>query len=423
MTARTNGDGRVDERRDVVLITVDAWRSDAIERMPNLRDLARAEGFDRSEAVSQSAATHGAFPPLLASQHLVQAYNSDGQVRPDVTTLPEVLREHGYATGAVVASNPFLAKWHDRFDHYWNDEMTTNVDYTGNRYPTADRAQRFLRLKQRVDAEEVADRAAEWYHRQDGSRFLWLHLMDTHGPYFPGLSGGLDVGLYRTYSTLFNYHLRDDTSPEVLSGLRDLYEQCVGRLDEQLSAVFELVDSDAVVVLTGDHGEEFDHGFHGHAQLHDECVRVPLFAKNLRHPINECTPRHLDLAPSILDELGLAVPDDWEGEPVDGSTRPSVLCNHAPLLNRTYVGVRTDRHKFIKSFHDEEWTVEDRELYDLRTDPAERDPVDDPDTAARLERRVDRFLDRDDVDLEVIRETSTGIDDEVHDRLEELGYV
>lgn len=414
---------RSDERRDVVLITVDAWRRDVLHRMRSLRDIARSDGYDRSEAVSHSAATHGAFPPLLASQHLVQAYGGDGAVDPSVTTLPDVLREQGYATGAIVASNPFIAKWADRFDHFWNDGMGTDVDYSGARYSTFDRAQRFLRLKQRVDATEVAERARTWYRQQDGPRFLWMHLMDLHGPYFPGLRGGREVGLYETYSTLFDYHVRDRLSPDVLSGLRDLYEQCVVRLDERLSAVFEFLDDDAVVVVTGDHGEEFDHGFHGHAQLYDECVVTPFFAKNLRRPVGDGPVRHVDLAPTILDALGVEAPADWEGTPVDGTARQSIMCNHAPLLDRTFVGVRTDRYKFIKSFDDERWTVERRELYDLRADPGERTPIVDPEVADRLESAVDAFLDREDVDLGVIRETSTGIDDDVEERLEELGYV
>ena len=411
------------DRPDVVLVTVDAWRYDAPDLMGEFRDLAAREGYDRSEAITGSAATHGAFPPLLASQHLVSAYGPDGGVRDGVTTLPEVLAEHGYATGGFVASNPFLAKWVPYFDRFWNDGMTDSVEYSGARYSTFDRAQRFLRLRQRVTAREVADRAQRWYRTRESPRFLWLHLMDVHGPYFPGLRGARKVGLAETYRTLFDYHVRGDSSPEVLASLRTLYEQCVARLDARLASVLDVFGPETVVVVTGDHGEEFDHGFHGHAQLYDECVRTPFFARNLEGPIADSTVRHLDLAPSVLETLGIAAPSDWEGRPVDGSPRTAVMCNHAPLLDRTFVGVRTDRYKFVKSFDDERWTVENRELYDLRTDPGERHPVDAPAVASDLEATVDAFLDRGDVDLGVIRETNTGIDGDVEDRLEELGYV
>jgi arylsulfatase A-like enzyme len=415
--------GPGDRPRDVVLVTIDCWRTDTVPMMPDLREMAATEGYDRSRAVSQSASTNGAIPPLLASQHFMQAYDRAGQVKPSVTPLPAVLGEHGYATAAVVGSNPFIAKWDRYFDRFWNDGMRTSVDYTASRYSTADKAQRFLRLKQRVDATELGERAARWYREQEPPRFLWVHLMDIHGPYFPGLGGAREVGLFRTYATLFDYHVRKRRSPQLRERLRELYDRCVRRLDARLSAVFGSLDPGATVIVTGDHGEEFDHGLHGHARLYDECVTTPLFAKKLGRPIGGCDVRHMDLAPTILAELGIERPPEWEGRPVDGTTRRSMLANHAPLHDRSYVGVRTDRHKFIKSFHDERWTVEDRELYCHETDPGERNRLDDPAVAEELEAAVDGFLDREDVGIGPLSERTTGIDDDVKNRLEELGYV
>ena len=409
--------------RDVVLVTVDAWRADAVADMPALRAMAEDGAYERSTAVSHSASTNGAFPPLLASQHLVQAYDPDGLVRSGTRSLPAILGEQGYATGGVVASNPFLAKWDGHFDHFWNDGMTTEMDLAGPRYSVFDRAQRLVRLKQRVNATDVATRARRWYRRQGGPRFLWVHLMDLHGPYFTGVRKAREVGLYETYRTLVDYHVRDRCTPSILATLRELYDRCVKRLDERLSTVLEFVDDEAVVVVTGDHGEEFGHGYHGHAQLYDECVMTPLFTRNLDRPVTESNVRHIDLAPTILRELGLSVPDNWEGEPVDGTSRRAILLNHSPLHERSYAGVRTDRHKFIRSYHDERWTVENRELYDLRTDPEESTSVEDPEAMTDLESTVDAFLARSDVDLDVIRERKTGLDDDVEDRLEELGYV
>ena len=410
-------------RPDVVLVTIDAWRADAVERMPTLRRLASENGYDSSRAVSGSAATHGAFPPILASDHIVRTYDTEGGLRPGASPLPEALADHGYRTGAVVGSNPFLARWSRCFDYFWNDGMREDVEFGGPNYSTVDRVQRFLRLQKRVTATAVAERASEWYRGQDPPRFLWMHLMDAHGPYFPGLRGARRTGVYRTYRTLFDYHVRDRESPETLAHLRELYHRCLKRLDDRLAAVLDFVDSDAVVVLTGDHGEEFDHGFHGHAQLYDECVTTPLLTANLPHPMAECDVRHLDIGPTILDAVGLPSPTTWAGTPVDGTTRHALLFNHSPDHERTYVGVRTGRHKFIKSFDHERWTVEERALYDLAADPGERTPVKNPDVARELEHAVDSFLAQEDVELETIRQTTTGIDADVERRLEELGYV
>ncbi len=410
-------------RPDVVLVTVDSWRADIVHRMRNLHRL--TEGFQQTVAVAHSAATHGAFPPILASRHSVQTYDSGGEIRADVTTLPAVLGCHGYATAGIIGSNPFLARWSPEFDHFWNDGMTQEMAGPGRRYPFFDRATRFLRLQKRAPVTTVANRARSWYRNTAPPRFLWMHLMDIHGPYFSGVKGAIENGLAETYGTLARYHvLNREPDGELLDRLRALYRRCVHRLDEQLSRVFEFVDPDAIVILTGDHGEEFEHGYHGHAQLYDECVTTPLFARGLSHPLEACHVRHLDLAPSVLDALGIEQPSGWVGSPTTTETRDAILTNHVPDQHRSYVGIRTADHKFIKAFHDHRWTVEERELYDLVRDPGEQNPL-PPDRIrdSEFEDQVDSFLESDEVNADVIRETTSGVDDSVKERLRELGYV
>ena len=412
-----------EDRRDVVLITIDCWRTDAVSEMPRLRDSADEKGFNRARAVSHSAATDGAIPPLLASRHSVQAYGRDGQVRKDVRALPGVLREFEYSTAGIIGSNPFIAKWVRYFDHFWNDGMRVSMDYDSPRYSTADRVSRFLRLKQRVNATELTARARRWYQSTQSPRFLWMHLMDVHGPYFTGLRGAGQVGLFKTYKTLFDYHVKNRSTEKIRNRLHALYRQCVRQLDERITAVLDMVDSDAIVVLTGDHGEEFDHGMHGHARLYDECVTTPLFTKNIARPISHYDVRHIDLAPTILAELGIDKPPSWEGTPVNGTVRESLLSNHAPQLERSYVGLRTDQYKLIKSYHDQHWTEKNQELYCLDTDPKEQTTVQNTGVTRELETAIDSFLERNDMGLHVLQERSTGIDEEVEERLTELGYA
>lgn len=438
-------------QRDVVVITVDSWRADAVERMPNCRGLTE-QGYDRATAVPGAAATHGAFPPLLASDHAVACYESGGSVRPSVTTLPERLSEAGYRTAGFIASNPFCSKWADRFDHFWNDGMQAADAGDEWGYATLDRARRFLALRKRVPAPRLVERARDWYETTAPPRFLWLHLMDTHGPYFPGLRRARRVGLARTYRTLYRYHVADQPYDRVADGLRALYRQCVDRLDSYLPEVVEFLAEDAVVALTADHGEEFDHGYHGHGQLYDECVRVPLFTRGLDADLAETTVRHLDLPPTLTDAVDVSSPDGWRGSPVgrtasnesdehadSGSVtngtsasdeqvatladRPALMANHSPRLGQTFIGVRTDRHKYVRTYDDESWTIEREELYDLLHDPDEQELVDDPGRRDRLANRVDTFIARPDTDLDVIRETTPGVESDVRDRLRELGYV
>jgi arylsulfatase A-like enzyme len=196
--------------------------------------------------------------------------------------------------------------------------------------------------------------------------------------------------------------------------------------------LLSFVPDDAIVVVTGDHGEEFEHGAYRHARLYDECVRVPLLIRNLPGVARTDRVRQLDLAPSILDQLGRSAPDAWQGRPCDGTDRESFMLNHSPHRGESYVGVRTDRYKYIETLDAETGDRIGTELYDLATDPGERRnrvaDEHDHDRRADLAGMVATFRDDHDVDAALARGTRAGSRTDAEDRppeeqLEALGYV
>ncbi|WP_135822876.1 sulfatase-like hydrolase/transferase [Halostella litorea] len=421
-----------DTQRDVVLVTVDCWRHDAPARMPNLAAL--TEGYDRRDAICQAPATRGAFPALLSSKYYPQAYAGFDEVRRDVESLPEVLSAAGYETCGIVGSNPFLSTWGGDFDRFWNDRMDADADDEGVRGTLRAGASRlrhaynYLRLRSRVPASEVASRGREWYESRSGPRFLWMHLMDVHVPFFPGLRKGMSEGLVDGYRS----HLRfmrdpDSLSAEEYDALERFYWRSVERLDEQIDEVLGFLDDDALVVITGDHGEEFDHGGYGHARPYDECIRVPLLSSpGLAASFGDReTLRHLDVPATIVDAVGCAVPDSWEGAPGDRADPfPAFTLNHSPQFGRTYGAVRTERYKLFKAFDDDTDELVGAEAYDLRDDPGETRNLygqDPPATVRTLESRLDGFLDREDI-RSGIHEDPRNAPEVVEDRLQALGY-
>src|SRR5439155_2762296 len=73
-----------------------------------------------------------------------------------------------------------------------------------------------------------------------------------------------------------------------------------------------------LVVLTGDHGESLgEHGEMTHGLFaYEATLRVPLvlYAPGLLQPRVEDEPvRHVDILPTILDALGVPVPDGVDG--------------------------------------------------------------------------------------------------------------
>ena len=411
---------------DIVLVTVDCWRHDAPPAMDSLQ--ASPVDYRRRDAICQAPATRGAFPALLAGQYYPQVYDAYDEVADGVRSLPEVLADRGYATGAVVGSNPFLSAWRDRFDYFWNDDLAFG-DGDDGRFEASSKLGTFLdyaRMRSRVTASEVADRARAWYESADPPRFLWMHLMDVHVPFLPGLRRGLREGPLSVYGA----HYRFMQDPESVSAadrrtLERLYWRSVDYLDEQLPDVLG-VDPDATTVVVGDHGEEFDHGKCAHARLYDEVVRVPLFVTpDVADALgDESIVRQLDVPAALLASQGLSVPDSWEVEAPPADPRPAFVLNHSPTFDRVYAGVRTADRKLIRTY-DEDRPLErpiSTEAYDLAADPGEtHDRYGEDPGFEGLERHLDEFLEREEIRTGVLERPSAQ-PSSVEDRLQALGY-
>ncbi len=221
-------------------------------------------------------------------------------------TLPEVLRDSGWDTRAVVA-NGNLAEVFGFAQGFAYFKCPKGRPLS----PYADAA--FL---QPLVRQVLDDLSVPPY-------FLWLHYVDPHDPYLPhpehdwnpGYSGTFDG----TDASLEPYRLRAP-SPANRQRVIDLYDGEIAYLDLQLRRVFEAVllgdrAGETAMVVLSDHGEEFrDHGRFQHDQVFDELARVPLVIhagtalerKRWRGRVD--TPVELvDVAPTVSELLGV----DW----------------------------------------------------------------------------------------------------------------
>lgn len=412
--------------QDIILVTIDCWRDDAFPEMPVLQSL--TDNWTRSTAVTHAAATYGAFPPIHASQYYPQAYDADGTLT-NVKTLISILSNKGYSTGGFVASNPYLNQWNESFDMFWNDGLTNNTDTTSSRSVinsiarSGRRALNLARMRDTVPASDLLDRAADWWCSADGPRFLWVHLMDTHEPYFPTLSGTSNPFTAHYHTIQQRRNSMDELSESTIRGLKQLYDDCVQYIDSQLQALGQFLDDDPIVVMTGDHGEAFNHGTVGHAQLYDEVITVP-YLSTLNHPVPQ-TVRHLDIPATLLDAVGLPIPDNWEGYPINGQHRDSFTMNASPGLGKTFVSLRTEKNKLIREYDLDTGSQTNAEFYDLEKDPAEQEPVSDREGVRNeLSEQLDNFLAQESIDWNALNGRSMeSIPPAVEDRLDSLGYL
>jgi len=174
------------------------------------------------------------------------------------------------------------------------------------------------------------------------------------------------------------------------------YLNAIHELDVQIKRIFDGLRErglaeDTIVVMTGDHGEAFGdpHRFYGHSyNVYEEDVHVPLVIWSpglYSAPVrNAIIGGHVDLAPTILDLLGVESPGDWQGTSLFAHHHPSRAYSYG---RRDYyvMGIREGPLKYVFKVSEGE-----EALYDLRADPLEQRNVaaEQPEAAARLRQRL-----------------------------------
>ncbi len=159
----------------------------------------------------------------------------------------------------------------------------------------------------------------------------YVHVMDPHYPYrapkpFAGTWDKSDLEFNLDGPTCDGYRTgeRDlsHVTPEMIQKIIDIYDEELLYADHYIGGLIEEVRAkypNTVVVLVGDHGEEFlEHGGWGHAStLYEELVHVPLviWAPDLAPTRVPGQVPLMDVFPTVLELLGLATaaPQDIQG--------------------------------------------------------------------------------------------------------------
>jgi arylsulfatase A-like enzyme len=375
------------------------------------------------------------------------------------TTLAEVLKENGYATGAFTAGAAIDPKigFGQGFSVY--ETSMYKLDETN--------------MKAMLG----------WMARNSfGKFFLFWHNLEVHAPYLepdflsdvlpaetvarirPGLrkikndllESKPDASQRRRFKNrmtgLLNRYdaLNRDVCEALYTGGIRSFDRWFGELIRTLHDR-NLYD-DTIVILTSDHGEEFGdrsadkfYGGHGHT-LYEELVHVPLIIKlpHSRHAGTRIAApvRGIDIMPTILDVLrrtparnemeGESLRPLWEGaEP----TNARVAISEALIEDYEQKSVRIGRYKYI--FTIGQASVEKRgrnympekpaarELYDLQADPLEKTnllkaPADEShvELAATLEQSLRSHVAERSGPVENIQ-----LDQETIEKLKSMGYV
>lgn len=347
-------------RPDVVVITLDTTRADRIgawgyePATTDTLDRMAAEGRRYSRAYSPLPLTIPAHSSLFTGRyppHLGLRDNGGGTLSRDEVLLSEVLHEQGWATGASVAAYVTTRVWgfDQGFDDYFDDVPRHTEDYWHASRP----------------GSAVVEDAVGWVdaHRDgEAPLFLWVHLYDAHFPYTP----------------IEPYASQHQGRP---------YDGEISYLDDQVQAVVDtFAGRDALFVVVGDHGEGLgDHGELNHGlYVYDATQHVPLilWGHGIEPAVVDEPVSLVDVTPTVLDLLGLPIPEGVDGRVVPAAEPAPVYLESYQLAQRfgiaPHVGVVDGSLKLLDTPRPE--------LYDVIADPAEQHNLaaERPDDVARL---------------------------------------
>lgn len=398
---------------NVLWIVIDSLRRDRLgcygyhrSTSPNL-DRFAAEGVRWEQAISPHIPTQPAHTTFFSGRdvfdHHIVAQGGVRELSPEIPLLPALLRQRGYFAAAVDNIGRWIEPAFDHYDLYprWNHDGT---------------------LPWR-NGEEVTSRALALLDELPAGKpfFLFLHYWDPHTPYLPPppydrmfYSGDERAPEHTSMEPVWESAWFANYFREWMDGVRDVefvksqYDACIAYSDACVARVLERLDQlklreETLVVIHADHGEELDdHGcWFDHHGLYETNVNVPLI---IRFPdgsgAGTSRPEMvslLDLAPTVLDELGLG--ELATGMPgahlLKGGPRPEgIYLTECTWMRKR--GWRTPEWKLIRALEPDIYGKPETELYHLPSDPGERRNVADqhPDVVERLSAARDEHVGR-----------------------------
>jgi arylsulfatase A-like enzyme len=349
------------------------------------------------------------------------ALRHKGPLRPEITTLPEILKAEGYNTTCVgFTGNPASRG----FDKY--------IDFPGWGSWNEGRSPKAQNLND-VTIPEL-NRLA----KKKAPFLLFLRHMDPHAPYLP--PAPFERMFYHGNECDPNNHSMDPVmafkpfcdffASWMPPGITDKdyviaqYDGEVAYMDACLQTIFNALETlgladNTIVVLNSDHGETlYDHDcYFDHHGMYDQTLHVPLI---LRYPGKIPAGQHVagfntqkDLVPTLLELTGIETEINFDGKSLLPMVRGEVVSHESEfyITECTWMrkhGWRTPQWKLIEALEPDFHFKPAVELYNLVEDPGELVNLAkrEPEVVKFLEGRMNAWIAK--------REQETGLPNPIH---------
>jgi len=428
------------DKPNIVHLGIDSLRADHMSLYGYSRlTTPHVDAFARGGAVFERAfcpyiPTTSGYASMLSGMDVIStqvvALRHKGEMRPGISTLPEILREHGYFSTSIGFSGNPASRGFDSYLSFpgwgsWNEGRSPKAQNLSD-----------------VALPELARLAGE------GQPFyLFLRHMDPHAPYLPPqpfermfYHGDERDPNNRSMDPVMSFKpFRDFFATWMPPGITDKeyviaqYDGAVAYMDAAIQSVFTALEAlgildKTIVVVNSDHGETlYDHDcFFDHHGLYEPTLHVPLV---IRYPRRIPAGRriggytgHQDLVPTLLE---LAEID--AGIRFDGRSLLPMLDGEVPshesefyITECTWMrkhGWRTPEWKLILALEPDFHSKPPVELYNLAEDPGETENIaeQESEVVALLTARMEHWIAR--------REAETGLPNPIHHQGDWHGYA
>ncbi len=439
-------------RPSILLVTIDTLRADHVGsygyprgRTDNLDALAaRGVRFETVRTPSRftGPAHISLMTGLLPGRHSV--VRNGRRLHESVPTLVEPLRAAGYRTAAFVGgwtttdrASGLPSRFDVRGDVFGPLPWLRRHVVTAPLALLVDWIAPWLGIDPDPPARPAGNVNADAFAwLEDGAEspfFAWVHYFDPHLPYDE------PTGASQWYQMGPDSRAQVVRDAEALEQMRAWYDDDIAIADWALGELLERAEHAAgsaglLAVVTSDHGESMgEHGLYWERDLYEATQRVPLVVagRGVRLPEGstiEAPAALVDIAPTVLELVGLAPPPGLDGRSWAGSLRGDGMQPAGPVIMRldpepgeqAAVSVADRRFKLIRrepGWMGHHWVGGSTELYDLDRDPNELANL-APHEAKRVE-KLERWI----VDSPRADVGADAVSEDDAERLRSLGYA
>lgn len=332
---------------------------------------------------------------------------SQWNINPELPTLAETLRKHGYHTHGI-------GKWHNGRESFMRSfcdgsniflgGMSSHTeiplhqyDPTGQ-YPLEDAVQ-----SKGFSTDLFADAAIDFIRKYDQEKpyFLYVSFTAPHDPRTPPQEFAQmyppeDIPLPENFMKRHPFDngdmdVRDERlapiprEPDVIRQQIADYYAMISHVDFQIERIMRQLEQsgqmeNTVIIYTADHGLAVgQHGLMGKQNLYDHSIRIPFIVQGPGLPSNQVVDAlsyQIDIFPTIGQLVGIEIPDTVEGKSliplIHGETQKihdSAFALYKDVQRMVFDG----RWKLIRYYRSDSGSKgTDRiQLFDLKEDPWE----------------------------------------------------